>query len=84
LLDDMHDQTSIGTSPPTTNTFQPDAWYRARDVARLLGVSPRSIQRAYHAGRLRGAEINARHDLRVQGRWVIEWLEKCARRQDVA
>lgn len=69
----------------TINTgINPDNWYRARELARPIDVSPRLIQREVRRGRLKAAVVNARGDLRIKGEWALFWLEQRAARDKVA
>ena len=52
-----------------------DRWYSAKEAAAALATSAKGIQREHKAGRLKGAVINQRGDLRFKGIWLQEWLD---------
>lgn len=48
------------------------------DVSQKAQVGRRTVYRAVRAGKLRGARINGRGELRFLPSWVAAWLELCA------
>lgn len=55
--------------------IDPDTWYSSAEAAEILSTHLRTIQRERLRGRLRGARINSRGDLRFCGSWLLAWLE---------
>jgi hypothetical protein len=55
-------------------------WLSARDVAQLLGISPRRVHQAVHRGELRAAVLDTRGRIVVHRAWARTWLEQLADR----
>jgi hypothetical protein len=58
--------------------LRPDSWYSPREIAKAIKSGARPVYTAINTGELRAAAINARGDLRSQGAWVLEFLERRA------
>ncbi len=58
-----------------------ERWYTARQIAEIIGMSPRFVQRAAQTGALRSTAIGVgpRPALRFRQSDVTLWLRECAR-----
>lgn len=56
--------------------IQPNVWYEGRELAKVLGVSQKTLQRAG----LSGARLSARRTLYL-GLDVLAWLQKLKTRR---
>ncbi len=56
-------------------------WLSVAQVAKLLGISPKSVRRLIHSGRLRAKDVSTlpgkRPYWRVHAAWLAEFREIC-------
>jgi hypothetical protein len=60
------------------SSIDPEAWYGLKELGKVYKCSDRLLSREHADGRLKGAPISGRGDLRVKGAWALDWIERRA------